>query len=244
MGGCRPHSFANPCGPNNIPDCTPLSPLGFGENCLLGGWWDEFDTMNIPVVVVGWGWIPWTAASGVDAPSIIDGQGTVLGVTSYWGMTTTQIGTGLIDWSWWSTFFQNVGHNLVHGIRKPGESFGSCFYYNANATTGGAIGQIGAAAAALAPFAMAATAQVANVFKGDPEFPGETISLNMRMAVPAAIQIGVWTANATGNFATAATVANGSFLAIYNGTLGLGYAGAVVGGAALGTVIGSAINCR
>ena len=140
----------------------------------------------------------------------------------------------------WSVFWQGV----LHGVRQPGQSFGACFYNNANATTGGTIGKIGAAAAALAPFAAIATTRVANIYQGDPEFPGATMSLNMRLAVPAAIRIGVWAANATGSLAVAAKVANGSFLTMFNGTLALGYAGAVAGGAALGTAIGSAINCR
>lgn len=161
----------------------------------------------------------------------------------HWQTIGTASDNSGVDWAWWGTFFQNVGHNLIHGIRQPGESFGSCFYYNANATTGGTIGKIGAAAAALAPFAAIATTRVANIYQGDPEFPGATMSLNMRIAVPAAIQIGVWAANATGNLAVAAKVANGSFFAMYNGTLALGYVGAVAGGAAIGTVIGSAINC-
>ena len=140
----------------------------------------------------------------------------------------------------WSVFWQGV----LHGVLQPGQSFGACFYNNANATTGGTIGKIGAAAAALAPFAAIATTRVANIYQGDPEFPGATMSLNMRLAVPAAIRIGVWAANATGSLAVAAKVANGSFLTMFNGTLALGYAGAVAGGAALGTAIGSAINCR
>jgi hypothetical protein len=51
-------------------------------------------------------------------------------------------------------------------------------------------------------------------------------------------------ANTTGNVVAGARVATTSFSAMYNGTLVLGYAGAIAAGAALGTAIGSAINCR
>ena len=43
----------------------------------------------------------------------------------------------------------------------------------------------------LAPFAAAASAQVKNIDQGDPEFPGETMSLEHAYAVAAAIQVAV-----------------------------------------------------
>jgi len=139
----------------------------------------------------------------------------------------------------WSAFW----HGVLHGVRQPGQSFGACFYNNANETTGGTIGKIGAAAAALAPFAAAASISVKNIYQGD-AFPGGTISVSMRLAIPAATGIGAWVANTTGNVVAGARVATASFSAMYNGTLVLGYAGAIAAGAALGTAIGSAINCR
>jgi len=146
--------------------------------------------------------------------------------------------------SWWGTFGSTFLHGVLHGVSEPGQSFKSCFVQNANQTTFGAFGKIAAAGAALAPFAAAATAQVKNVFEGDPEFPGATMSVNMRVAMAVAPQVGVFVTNLTGSFSTGVTVANSTFLTMFNGTLAAGYAGAVAGGAAIGTAIGSAINCR
>jgi hypothetical protein len=121
-----------------------------------------------------------------------------------------------------------------------GQSVKDCFVQNANQTTGGTFGKITAAAAALVPFAAAASIQVKNIYQSA-DLPGPIISLNMRLAVSAAIEVGGQVGAATGNIGTGATVGTGVFIGMFNGVLAAGYAGSVAGGAALGTAIGSAL---
>ncbi len=214
--------------------------------------WDEFDLLNIPVTAVVYGWIPDPNFSPQPGPSgDIPGLGHVTSMIlsqEIWGPITVTVGNGFDlfggNSSWWGTFGSTFINGVLHGVKQPGQSFKACFLQNADQTTLGAFGKLSAAAAALAPSAAAASAQVKNIYQADPEFPGETMSLNMRIAVPAAIQVGVRVAQATGSFSAGAAAGNGTFLTIFNGTLAAGYAGAIAGGAVIGTAIGSAINCR
>jgi hypothetical protein len=96
--------------------------------------------MNIPIVTVEEGWIPWTPDSGVTIPGIAEGNGTVLGVTYFWGTITTQVGTGLdlfgiLGGYDWSVFW----HGVLHGVKKPGQSFAACVDQNIKETTGGQV---------------------------------------------------------------------------------------------------------
>ena len=128
-------------------------------------------------------WVPpltWTTGDNVTGyiiHQIIGGWETV-------GTVSDNSSSGS-DWILWGYDVNTFVHGVLHGVRQPGQSFTACFYNNANETTGGTIGKIGAAAAALAPFAAAASIPVKNIYQGD-AFPGGTISLSMRLAIPAA----------------------------------------------------------
>jgi RHS repeat-associated protein len=204
--------------------CQGGSYLGTSYLFNFVNYYDEFSA------IPNYQWVPGSASQPAQIGTDPGGN-PIYGMSSstgYWKLTGVQItqtsGGGN---RWWGTFGSTFVNGVLHGVRKPGQSFKDCVLQNANQTTGGAFGKLTTAAAALVPFAAAAST-----------------GLGYKAASTVAIEVGARISVATGSIETGEAVASALFLGIHNGVLAAGYGGAVLGGAALGTGIGSAINCR
>jgi RHS repeat-associated protein len=140
-------------------------------------------------------------------------------------ITDTYVSQGS-DSSWWGTFFQNVGHNLVYGLRRPNQSFGSCMNENIRVTTGGLVD----------------TSVLYNKAAITAEAVGITLaSVRSRAGTYDGIQMAALTIMSAAH--RLLDLGLGASRAVTTSTEVAGYGLAVAGGATIGLTLGSAFNC-
>ena len=226
-GICRNGTFYPPGGP-----VYPWNPF------TNPGWnWDEFDLMNIPVVTTTYTWVP---PQLVTIEGGLPGGGIAL-VEFYFGgywTTGTQVGSGIdltasIGAS--GSLLSSVGSALdsaygtalgalgkVFRGRPPGQSFGGCIANNVNRTFWDKLqGSWGAVTAGIS--GMTGTALTVTTV-------GPGLSLSTYLALIAG-----------GGSVTSSSIT--ATLPVLGAALTTGKAVAIVGGAGLGLLIGSAANC-
>jgi len=139
----------------------------------------------------------------------------------------------------WGVFWNGV----LHGVRKPGQSFWQCVNQNANETTGGAVN-------AVSTQAVAATLAVGGAIGVTATIPGaggvstsayQQVSGSSPPLISMAQQFGSWVALMGGSSLGVAKVAG-----YVTGGAASGIAASTVAlaGGISGLAIGSAINCR
>ena len=127
--------------------------------------------------------------------------------------------------SWGGTFARSFFHDLVHGVRQPGQSLGECMNQNVTDMTFGTVDPEKAFNQSLQQVEAAAT--VASTVTVPTPFGPAAVG-------PYAVR---WAVSSMGGGAIARGLATTAARA---GLQGL----AVAGAASVGTAIGSAINCR
>lgn len=137
---------------------------------------------------------------------------------------------GSIDWGWWRTGGKTFIDGIVHGVRKPGESFGSCVLRNADETTFGGHQALVSGVVATASAAAIDAARF-QVLPGEPPVSG---ALNL------ALYAGRFVFLASGGFVSGKTV----IAPIAIGIRAAAKAAPYLLAAETGLLVGSGINCR